>query len=132
MQYEVKTAVKHWEEDVFAEGCQPGTGGSYSFNCRLRADSVEELVKKINDFIGNDDLGAVELDACDEAGRIDVQMLETDDGTAPTERQIERWKAGELRLWLADYSFYVEAVERRTVELAPLVWKESAAERGEG
>lgn len=131
MQYEVNGGLKDWEEDVFAHGCQPGTGACTSLNVRLRADSVEELVKKINDFIGNDDLGAVELDACDEAGRIDVQMLETDDGTAPTERELALWKAGELRLWLANYSFQVEAVERRTVELAPLVWRESAAERGE-
>lgn len=129
MQYETRGCHKYWEENSFSEGCKGGTHGNAFIDVHFSADGVDALVNKIVDFLGGD--CDVELDACGEPGRIEVQMLETDDGTAPTERQIERWKAGELRLWLADYSFYVEAVERRTVELAPLVLKEIAAERGE-
>jgi hypothetical protein len=125
MQYEINGGLKCVERDVFASGCQPETSRCWPIDVRLSADSVEELIKKLNDFLGNDDLSAVSLDACDEPGRIDVQMLENDAGEPATTAQIDVWKRCELALWLADYSFQVEAVERRTVELRPLVLKEN-------
>ena len=118
MQYEINGGLKHIEEDVYSEGCRMGTSSCWDIDVRLRADSVDELIKKLNEFLGNDDPGAMELDACDEPGRIDVQMLEDDKGMQADARQIEAWKKGKLRLWLADYSFRVEAIERLSVMLA--------------
>lgn len=127
MQYEINGCIKSVEEDVFAHGCKPRTERDFLVEVRLRADSVEELIKKLNDFLGNDDPSAVELDACEEPGRIDVQMLENDNEYAATGRQIAAWKEGKERLWLATYSMKVEAVDRRNVELRPLVMKEALA-----
>lgn len=116
MSYEVNGALKFWEEDVYGNGCI-GNGGSTWIDIRWRADTLAELVEKLNSFAGNDDPGAVLYDACEEEGRIDIQVLETYESNAPTEADLAAWKEGKRRLWLCDYSFKVERVERQAVNL---------------
>lgn len=127
MQYEINGCFKSIEEDIFAEGCQPHSGRVALVEVRLRADTVEGLLKKFNNFLGNDDWSAIELDACDEPGRVDVSILENDEGEPATEWQIEAWKNGKQRLWAATYTAHIEAVERRPVELRAIVWAEAHA-----
>lgn len=120
MQFEVTLCIKHIEEDAFAMGCMPETSQSWPIDIKIKANSLSELLQYIKNFTGVDDDNAIEIDACDEPGRIDVQLLEDFHGMPASPALIETWKQGHHRLILADYSFYVEAVERRTVELSAL------------
>ena len=114
--YQVQQCVKHWEEDSFEKGCLPETSRMADIAANwLRAETVAELVAKLHEFLDSRP-GAETLDACDEPGRIDVEVMETDEGRAATDADLDAWERGELRLWLACYSFYV--VQTQPVSLA--------------
>ena len=114
-QYEVQGWAKFIEEDNYDHGCigqtQYNTG-----NDSFSADTIPALVDKCRAFCGADPEGVL-LDSCEEEGRLDIQVTEDDNGTPASASQIEDWKRGELRLWLACYTFTVERVERETVSL---------------
>lgn len=113
---EVNGCLKIWEEDVYAHGCT-GNGSSAWIDMKWKAETLADLVEHLNAFVGNDDPSSVLYDACEEEGRLDIQVMETDDGCAASSADIEAWKQGKRRLWLCDYSFTVERVERQSVNL---------------
>ena len=115
--YEVTGWFKDAEEDTYAYGCQPDTGTCFSGNDRFQADTVHELIERIMSFVGCNDRESVLLNSCDEPGRIDIQIMETEEGCTPSPAIIAAWKRGEYRLWLACYTFHVEKVIRETVSL---------------
>ena len=121
MRYEATGWIKFAEEDVFSEGCQLGTGSSDSSTEPVfTGKTVEEVIQKCLEFVGVPEPNsedAIERDACDETGRLDIAHMETADGIEPTERQLEDWKAGQYRLWYVVYIFYIEAVSREPVSL---------------
>lgn len=118
MQYEVRGFTKLSEEDVWSKGCIPSSGGGFHDNqMRFVSDSVEGLIEKIISFTDAPSRDCLILDSCDEDGRLDVQVLETAEGYAASPHDIELWKSGEKRLWLCDYIFYIEQVDRKPLTL---------------
>lgn len=85
--------------------------------CSFSAETVAGLVKKLIDFT-NVDIRPdrvefdVELDACEEPGRIDIMVFEDDEGMPLLD--------GEPNCWLVNYSFYVKACDTATVALTGL------------
>lgn len=118
MTYEVNGWVKFLEEDVFSDGCLPETSQMTNGRDRFVGATVDDLIKVLNEFTGNNDADAILLDACGEPGRVDIEVMETSDGYPAAKSVIAAWREGERRLWLACYSFRVEQVERRTVAIA--------------
>lgn len=119
--YETRGWIKYAEEDVYANGCQPETGSAASGSDGFAAETVDVLIQKLQEFVGSTSDVDVLRDSCDEPGRVDVQVYETDDASPATPEQIKRWKRGEVRLWLATYTFHVQRVTRETVSVAPAV-----------
>lgn len=115
--YEVNGWLKHAEEDIWERGCQPGTERVDEGNDRFRADTMEDLIEKLMDFALTTDKKAVLLNACDEIGRVDIQVTQGDDGLPLTESEQEVWKRGEKQAWLVNYSFRVERVQRVDVDV---------------
>ena len=115
--YEINGWFKFAEQDHWEEGCDPDTGFSFSGDDRYRSATIEDLLKQIRDFVGVPDDYEIELDSCDEDGRVDIQVLETADGYPANDRDIEKWKKGDLALWYATYSFMIERVTREPVRL---------------
>jgi hypothetical protein len=116
-QFEINGGLVWGEEDIFEHGCQPDSSYSYDIPLRLTAPSIPELIAKLNSHIGPFDDDAVLLDSCDEDGRLDVQVYVTDENITASAGDIEGWREGKQRLWLATYFFSVELVERKTVPL---------------
>ena len=116
--FEVNGWTKHAEEDTYENGCIGKSSFSDDRFMRFTGHTVNDLISALMEFTGVNDRDAVLLDACDEEGRIDIQLLETAEGYAASHSDIEKWRNGELRLWLVDYTFRVEQVERRRVALA--------------
>lgn len=114
--FEISGCLKHAEEDVFADGCIP-PGSVTAIDVTFQGSTAEECVKAFRDFVGPVDDGDVELDACEEDGRVDVQIMETDDGIAADDDDVEEWKAGRLRLWLCTYTAIVERVTRERIAI---------------
>lgn len=120
MSYEVNGALKFYEEDVYAHGCT-GNGSTTWIDIRWQAETLLELVAKLNSFVQNNNPENVLYDACDEDGRLDIQVYENEYGHTVGANEIAEWKEGKRRLWLCDYSFRVERVERKAISLAELV-----------
>ena len=115
--YEINGWFKFAEQDHWEEGCDPETGFSYQGDDRYRSATIEDLLKQIRDFVGVPDDYEIELDSCDEDGRVDIQVLETADGYTAEDWQIDEWKLNERPLWSATYSFMIERVTREPVRL---------------
>ena len=115
--YEVNGWWKHGEQDFYETGCDPDRYVSFAGNERWSAETIPALLKQLRAFVGVDDDYEVELDACDEDGRVDISVMETNDSYTATPRQIEEWKRGELALWYSTYTFVVEEVTRKQVRL---------------
>jgi len=119
-QYETTGFFKTAEIDDYENGCQFEGGSSSEDNhTRFAADTMEGVIEKLRDFVGSDSLDDVLHDSCDEIGRVDIQIMETDEGITADKHDLAAWKAGEQRLWLACYTFNVEKVIRETVSTKP-------------
>jgi len=116
--YVVRGWSKWAEEDIYSDGCQPNStidcDGRDSFN----SDNLDDLVKKLMAFVGTDNKEDVLLNSCDEIGRVDIKQMENDEGYSATEGQVESWKEGNTKLWLACYTFHIE--ETKDVDLSVL------------
>lgn len=115
--FEVNGWSKYGEQDHYEDGCDPHKYVSFSGNERWSADDLGVLLSKLRDFVGVDEDYEILLDSCDEDGRVDIQVLETNDSYPANEACIELWKQGGVDLWCSTYTFYVEKVERKSVRL---------------
>ena len=115
--YETTGWFKDANEDIYADGCRLEGGYACDGNDTFKADTVDDLIGQIMSFVGCEDRDSVLLDSCEEPGRIDIQIMETDDGFLATESDLATWKQGRKRLWLVCYTFHVEKVTRETVSL---------------
>lgn len=95
--------TKGWidtEEDDYEHGCLPGKFGvSWDFDCRGTYDNVGELkdaVRKATYWSLTDDMFFFYDGALRFSITVDV------DNNEPSESQLERWRRGEERMWLAD------------------------------
>lgn len=115
--FEAVGYIKHSEIDNFKNGCDPSTAQT-SFNTYLQfsAESAPELIERMREYFGVDQ-EAITLDACDEIGRVDIQLHEDTEGMIASNWEIERWKEGLTILRLASYSFMVQEVTRQPVKL---------------
>ena len=115
---EVNNLHKHGEEDSFKEGCLPETSFSFNVDISFKAETQEELIQKICDFLGIDNEKENYLiNSCDEKGRIDFQLLEDRESVLASKLDIKRWKQGSMKLYYVCYSAYVEEVTRAEATL---------------
>jgi len=111
--YEVDGWVKYVEEDNWEEGCIGGIE-SYDGSDRFHASNMPELLEKLQDFVYE---GSIEVDVCDEKGRVDICRMENENGDSLTCAEETAWRKGEGKAWYAVYIFYVQKVTRETVDL---------------
>lgn len=109
MKYEITGFTKVSEQDNFDQGILAGRQ-EYWIDYPIAKDTKEEFISAVKYFLGD----AIEIDfnACDEEGRIDIQLTENDDGFSPSISEWERFKAGEIDLWAVTYIAYCESVTR--------------------
>jgi len=110
------------EEDVYEEGCQPGTGiCKLSQKINTEADTLKGLIEKLAQewgFNENPSDGWILMrDEGMGTVRIIYQQTENADSMPPSEAEKERWKKGEIKMWLADYSFTVEKVRAESISI---------------
>ena len=108
---------KHSEEDTYDHGCNGKSDLSAYIEKNLATDSAPEIVAKFANWLGMKPEDA-ELDVCEEAGRVEFQRMEDGEGYEASEQQLKDWKRGELKLYAATYTIYVERVTRESVTLS--------------
>ena len=114
--YEITGFHKLAEIDVYNSGCQLEGGYSTFINYPLSSDTIEGLKAKILSFVDAES-DSMEINSCDEIGRIDIGKTENADYYAPSKHELEQWKNGEIILYYAVYTCYVERVTREAVTL---------------
>lgn len=113
MKYQIDGFLKIAQHDDYENGCNPDSAQLSHVDVSFTAETIPALMLKVCEFfgVGADDM---EKNACDEPGRLDIQTMETADGSSATPADIERWKRGRLELWAVTYTGTLERVE--TVE----------------
>jgi hypothetical protein len=110
--------------DTYNEGCDPDTttfvnSGQLNINS---ARTLPDLLTAIGDHFGLsiDDVCLYDddIDDTEESLRIGYNRMENADGYAPDAGQLAAWKAGEGKLYLADYDFEITHRTERAVTRA--------------
>ena len=96
---------KSTEQDDYENGCI-GNGSDYFIDYQIKTATLDDIKAKIASFIGCE-VSDLDLDTCEEVGRIDCGRTETEDGDEADKAQIDAWKDGNLVLYYAVYTCYV-------------------------
>lgn len=102
---------KYAEQDSFFEGCMPHTRRCVRCtSVSIAGESMSSLIKNISRELCLDcenESWWIPMD--DETTTfMSFNRHENDYGDKPSAKQDAEWKAGELDLWLADYTFHIE------------------------
>lgn len=111
MTFETKGALRMVEVDDWHQGCLAEGGFSVYVDYPISGETLPEIVEKIQNMTGAERDG-VQVNACDEPGRIDVQLTENADGLPATAQELALWKKGKAKLFAVTYSFLFEEVTR--------------------
>lgn len=114
--YQASGWMKMSEEDIYEDGCQPDTGGLTADTEIFQSETLDGLLKELLSFTGAD-TEAIQLNACEETGRVDISTMENDYGYPASDQQLAEWKDGKIRLWNCIYTFTVEKITSETVNL---------------
>ena len=128
--YEVRGWSKDSEEDIFGKGCQPDVRSCMQGDETWEHERLYDLLFQLRAFCGEPDESAVLLDSCGDIGRVDIQVYETKAGITACEDEMKMWRQGKIRLWLSTYTFHVEHVVRKPVELLKTTLTLTYKERG--
>ena len=109
MPYIIRGLWRYAEVDDFENGCIGPSQASH-ISLIFEAPTVDATIQKARDFVGVNE-AAVERNACDEDGRIDLCRTENDNGNELTPDEITQWKAGNLRAWYCVYTGRLEKLE---------------------
>lgn len=104
--YTAELEIKLIEQDDFDRGCLPDTAQERYYTQQFSGESLDELLHQISEHHGVA-VENMDLNACDELGRLDIQCMEDDKGLLMFESEIEQWKQGKKRAWLATYTYQV-------------------------
>lgn len=106
--YVIEGVSKFYEQDDYNEGCLPDTGGIHDIDVAFSGYSVIECLNEFKEFVSHeltDD--AVQLNACGDTGRVDIAVLENDEGYPANVLEITRWKHGKQDLYYCVYTGYM-------------------------
>jgi len=109
-------AWKFTEEDSYQSGCDPHTSQSMLVDIEFSGESTKNVLDQIKDYYSVDD-GELLLNSCDELGRVDVQVLETEDSNKASKNDIVLWKGGKKKLWNSIYTYHIQKVTTEEVKL---------------
>ena len=107
---QIKGMMVHAEQDLYNDGCQLNTGWAYDHEFfSISADSKEGLLFKLcNDF--NVAIEDMELNACDDKGRIDIGQMVDAHGCVASDIEMAQWKEGKIELYAQTSTMYVQEV----------------------
>ena len=106
-----KAIISHADEDNIDNGCTgEGTTQFLELDSDFVTDNLKTIIDKINEFCKNSDMGAILVNSCGDAGRIDCQVMTTKPHKFHklSEKVQKQFLAGERNLYLNDVCFQVE------------------------
>ncbi len=109
--------VYKWiEEDVYESGCIAESATDCDYKLNLKCQTIDEILTHLQNHF-DCKLENMELNACGEDGRIDIQIMEDSHGNPAWDVQIAAWKSGKCRLWNAIYTVRVKQITETSVRI---------------
>ena len=110
--------VKFAEKDNYQKGCSlEGGYATADDNYRFRANTQEEMIEQLISFVPGATDDSVELNSCDETGRVDIQVMENDEGREPTHAEMSCFRKGDIDLWSVTYTFRIKEITEKDFDL---------------
>lgn len=103
--YVISGFHKSTEQDDYENGCI-GNGSDCFIDYQIKTATLNDMKTKIASFIGCE-VSDLDLDSCDEVGRIDCGRTENGEGYEATKDEVGAWKAGKHVLYYAVYTCFV-------------------------
>jgi hypothetical protein len=104
--YKTSRGIKFCEEDSYSEGCLPESGFVMDIDVYFEGKTTKEILEKMSDF-HDAEINDLELNACDENGRVDIHVMENRDSYKPSNYEIEQWKNGRIKLYSSIYTYRI-------------------------
>lgn len=106
--------IRHTEQDIFTEGCDPSTSNSQWIDMVIKRETKEELVSYLKEYCSatQEDL---QLNACDENSRLDIQVMEDEEGLKASKTELALWKDNKKKLFLSTYTFKIYKLDEVTL-----------------
>ena len=107
--------IKHVELDTYQQGCiDDPTNHSMNVDVMFKAETLKGLLDKVSEFIGCYDY---QINPCgDDPSRVDWQLT-VDENTYPaSQSDLQLWRKGKKRLWIADFTGFVERSNTVNIE----------------
>lgn len=95
--------------DDYQKGALLDTESYFAMDITVRDASLSKALEEMANMLGMD-FKPEDADICD--GRVTLSRTENAEGYEPTERELESWRAGHTRMWIADYSCWIEKSRR--------------------
>lgn len=116
--YKIDGLLKFSEEDSFEEGCLPDTAQMSEVDILWTGPTPENVINQVMGFLGVDK-NSVELNACEDIGRVDFALTENADGYKLDDfpAQVKKWKAGKQKAYYVVYTGYLVHYEDNLVNL---------------
>jgi hypothetical protein len=125
VKYIINNIVKLAEKDSFENGCDPRSSQFSTIDLQIESLSLSEVIDNLMTFTSCTDKKSVLIDACEEDGRIDIQVTENGEGYTPSTYQIEQWKKGEFDLYAVTYTAQIEKHVVSSINIADLLGDKS-------
>ena len=97
---------KFTEEDNYEHGCIAAQSNCTYIDYRMTSATIDNLLAQIANFVGCE-LKDLDLNSCDEDGRIDCSVTENENGEPATKQELTQWRKGKMNLYYAVYSCHV-------------------------
>lgn len=114
IKYVVKGFIAHSQKDNWENGCigQTQTQFVNGRDWECSSSTLQSLLAALCDEFSAP-MESVSLDACEELGRLDIQVnqLKPFECAKLSNKSLEKWKRGEIDVWLTDYTFHVIRIE---------------------
>jgi hypothetical protein len=123
--FRVRSYFASSEKDNYEKGCYGKTLTYHGLRYEIyEADTLTALIEKLKNVFGVD---GVDLDSCDETGRLDLSGLKIRpfEQSRPSKNSIAEWVKGEINLYYTVYTFTVEIIESK-ISLCDIMKAENA------
>ena len=146
--YQIKGADVTFYEDSYEEGEQDQFHSYYlgenDFPYKTKFSNKKDLFETLNDFVSYADMKEedfyVDEDTIQTSALVKYEKgSDWDEFSAPTEKEIELWKKGEMKLYSAQFLFPYEVYKKEKLEFAkggkvfkaPKGWRKTKQDEGE-
>ncbi len=109
-----KLELISWDADIYEDDHEEGEGehvNSIGEKVNVTFDSVDDLFKYLYNKVLYKELDKIDFNAFED-GRITTSVNVDENNYPASTAEIEKWKKGELKLYVANYNLYVALVDR--------------------